>query len=106
MADITQVQAQPEIGLTFARILKAFLRQDPDIMLTCKTCRSPVEDDFLSCPFCQAELQKKCGGCERIVAPHWITCPTCQTSLSSKVKPIKGRTGQLAEEKLPRTVPA
>lgn len=37
MAGITQVQAQPEIGLTFARILKAFLRQDPDIMLIGET---------------------------------------------------------------------
>lgn len=37
LAGITQVQAQPEIGLTFARILKAFLRQDPDIMLIGET---------------------------------------------------------------------
>ncbi|MFN4152727.1 MAG: GspE/PulE family protein, partial [Candidatus Sericytochromatia bacterium] len=29
LAGITQTQAQPAIGLTFARILKAFLRQDP-----------------------------------------------------------------------------
>lgn len=34
---ITQVQAIPSIGLTFARILKAFLRQDPDIMLIGET---------------------------------------------------------------------
>lgn len=37
LAGITQSQAQPEIGLTFARILKAFLRQDPDIMLIGET---------------------------------------------------------------------
>jgi len=34
---ITQTQAQPSIGLTFPRILKAFLRQDPDIMLIGET---------------------------------------------------------------------
>ncbi|PKL74722.1 MAG: hypothetical protein CVV27_19040, partial [Candidatus Melainabacteria bacterium HGW-Melainabacteria-1] len=34
---LTQTQAQVEIGLTFARILKAFLRQDPDIMLIGET---------------------------------------------------------------------
>ena len=34
---INQVQAKPEIGYTFARILKAFLRQDPDIMLIGET---------------------------------------------------------------------
>ncbi|MGV3525176.1 MAG: GspE/PulE family protein [Candidatus Sericytochromatia bacterium] len=37
LAGITQSQAQPGIGLTFARILKAFLRQDPDIMLIGET---------------------------------------------------------------------
>jgi len=30
---INQVQVKPEIGLTFANALRAFLRQDPDIML-------------------------------------------------------------------------
>ncbi len=30
---INQVQAKPEIGLTFAAALRSFLRQDPDIML-------------------------------------------------------------------------
>jgi type IV pilus assembly protein PilB len=33
LAGINQVQAKPEIGLTFAEGLKSFLRQDPDIML-------------------------------------------------------------------------
>ena len=37
LAGITQTQAQPSIGLTFSRILKAFLRQDPDIMLIGET---------------------------------------------------------------------
>ncbi|MDB5098253.1 MAG: type pilus assembly ATPase PilB, partial [Cyanobacteria bacterium RYN_339] len=36
-AGITQCQAKPEIGYTFARILKSFLRQDPDIMLIGET---------------------------------------------------------------------
>lgn len=34
---INQCQVRPEIGYTFARILKAFLRQDPDIMLIGET---------------------------------------------------------------------
>lgn len=34
---ITQVNVRPEIGYTFARVLKAFLRQDPDIMLIGET---------------------------------------------------------------------
>ncbi|HEY9857422.1 MAG TPA: ATPase, T2SS/T4P/T4SS family [Stenomitos sp.] len=34
---INQCQVRPEIGFTFARVLKAFLRQDPDIMLIGET---------------------------------------------------------------------
>src|SRR5262249_119005 len=37
MAGITQVQVLREKGLDFARILRAFLRQDPDIMLVGET---------------------------------------------------------------------
>lgn len=33
LTGINQVQVKPEIGLTFASSLRAFLRQDPDIML-------------------------------------------------------------------------
>jgi general secretion pathway protein E len=33
MDDITQIQIQPEIGLTFAHSLRSILRQDPDIIL-------------------------------------------------------------------------
>jgi type IV pilus assembly protein PilB len=34
---ITQIQANPAINLTFASILRAFLRQDPDVMLVGET---------------------------------------------------------------------
>ena len=33
MAGINQVQVRSDIGLTFARILRSFLRQDPDVMM-------------------------------------------------------------------------
>jgi type IV pilus assembly protein PilB len=34
---VTQIQAKSEIGLTFAAILRAFLRQDPDVLLVGET---------------------------------------------------------------------
>jgi type IV pilus assembly protein PilB len=34
---VTQIQVNPAIGLTFAAILRAFLRQDPDVMLVGET---------------------------------------------------------------------
>ena len=33
LAGIDQVQVKPEIGLTFAHVLRSFLRQDPDILM-------------------------------------------------------------------------
>jgi type IV pilus assembly protein PilB len=37
LAGVTQIQANPSINLTFANILRAFLRQDPDVMLVGET---------------------------------------------------------------------
>ena len=37
LAGINQVQVNPDIGLNFARVLRAFLRQDPDIILVGET---------------------------------------------------------------------
>ncbi|MBI4485170.1 MAG: Flp pilus assembly complex ATPase component TadA [Acidobacteria bacterium] len=34
---VTQIQVHPDIGLTFAAILRAFLRQDPDVLLVGET---------------------------------------------------------------------
>jgi type IV pilus assembly protein PilB len=34
---VTQIQANPAIGLTFASVLRAFLRQDPDVLLVGET---------------------------------------------------------------------
>jgi type IV pilus assembly protein PilB len=37
LAGVNQIQAHKEIGLDFARILRAFLRQDPDVILVGET---------------------------------------------------------------------
>jgi len=37
LAGINQVQVNPDIGLDFARVLRAFLRQDPDVILVGET---------------------------------------------------------------------
>jgi type IV pilus assembly protein PilB len=37
MAGINQVLVRQDIGLTFARALRAFLRQDPDIIMVGKS---------------------------------------------------------------------
>jgi len=37
LAGVTQIQVAPDIGLTFASVLRAFLRQDPDVLLVGET---------------------------------------------------------------------
>jgi type IV pilus assembly protein PilB len=37
LAGVTQVQVKPDINLSFASVLRAFLRQDPDVMLVGET---------------------------------------------------------------------
>jgi type IV pilus assembly protein PilB len=37
LAGINQVQVNPDIGLDFARVLRAFMRQDPDVILVGET---------------------------------------------------------------------
>ena len=37
LAGVTQIQVNASIGLTFANVLRAFLRQDPDVMLVGET---------------------------------------------------------------------
>jgi type IV pilus assembly protein PilB len=37
LAGVNQIQVHPDIGLDFARILRAFLRQDPDIIMVGET---------------------------------------------------------------------
>lgn len=40
-ADVNQVPIKPQIGLTFAHSLRAFLRQDPDVRLEKSVTREP-----------------------------------------------------------------
>jgi type IV pilus assembly protein PilB len=37
LAGVTQIQVASDIGLTFAKVLRAFLRQDPDVLLVGET---------------------------------------------------------------------
>ncbi|MDP3013147.1 MAG: zinc ribbon domain-containing protein, partial [Candidatus Subteraquimicrobiales bacterium] len=49
--------------------------------LLCLACGSPVENDFLCCPYCRKTLKKSCPNCSRLLLPGWVVCPYCKTSL-------------------------
>ena len=46
----------------------------------CPSCRRPVQDDFMACPYCRAVLKEPCASCSRLLMRAWRHCPYCATS--------------------------
>jgi len=44
---------------------------------SCQTCRRPIDDDFVVCPFCRTVLREACRNCGRAIRTSWLTCPYC-----------------------------
>jgi type IV pilus assembly protein PilB len=51
----------------------------------CPTCRNPVSDDFVKCPFCQFELKHSCPRCGAFMESGWMSCAKCGLSLEEAV---------------------
>jgi len=63
---------------TFQRSLEEeYLLQDLEELPLCQSCRRYVEDDFLLCPHCHAQLRDPCPTCARLVDLRWALCPYC-----------------------------
>jgi type IV pilus assembly protein PilB len=45
----------------------------------CPSCRNPIGEEFMVCPFCQAELRKLCPKCKGRIEEGWKSCPSCGT---------------------------
>ena len=43
----------------------------------CFECGATVQEDWVRCPFCSAQLRERCDGCGGLLKLHWTTCPTC-----------------------------
>ncbi len=54
-----------------------YLLQDLEELPHCQSCHRYVEDDFVLCPHCHAQLREACGNCERLVDLRWPLCPYC-----------------------------
>ena len=70
-----------------------YLLQDLEELPHCPSCHRYVEDDFVLCPHCHAQLREACGNCERLVDLRWPLCPYCgvvhseQNELAERVEP-------------------
>lgn len=70
-----------------------YLLQDLEELPHCPSCHRYVEDDFVLCPHCHAQLREACANCERLVDLRWPLCPYCgvvhseQNLLEERVEP-------------------
>ena len=66
------------LDVAFQRSLEEeYLLQDLEELPHCPSCHRYVEDDFVLCPHCHAQLREACGNCERLVDLRWPLCPYC-----------------------------
>ena len=56
-----------------------YLLQDLEELNHCPSCHRTVEDAFVICPSCQAQLRESCSTCGRLVDLKWPVCPYCTT---------------------------
>ncbi len=47
----------------------------------CPSCAAPVQEDFVFCPRCGAEILAACPSCHRAVQTDWTRCAYCGTDL-------------------------
>ena len=49
--------------------------------LVCPQCRRSVEEGFVTCPHCGAELKFRCPHCGTPTEPDWLCCAQCGAQL-------------------------
>ena len=50
-------------------------------MQPCPHCGTAVQEDFVFCPRCGAEILTACPSCHRAVQSDWTHCPYCGIDL-------------------------
>ena len=59
----------------------------------CGRCSYPVEDDYIMCPNCGAQLKNVCPNCGKPLNPEWNACPWCCTRTPNAQRGRGGRAG-------------
>jgi RNA polymerase subunit RPABC4/transcription elongation factor Spt4 len=68
--------AQPE------QIHAQVRRAEPQVATRpCPSCGTAVQDDFVFCPRCGAEVLTACPSCHRAVQTDWTHCAYCGVDL-------------------------
>lgn len=53
----------------------------PAAATPCPRCQSPLQEGFVFCPHCGAEVLTACPACHRAVRADWTHCAYCGTDL-------------------------
>jgi RNA polymerase subunit RPABC4/transcription elongation factor Spt4 len=53
------------------------LLQELEDQKSCPSCKRRVQDEYLICPSCRAQLKEPCRQCSRPLHYAWIACPFC-----------------------------
>lgn len=65
-----------------------YLLQDLEELPRCPACHRQVQDDFVLCPHCQAQLREPCPSCSRLVDLRWSVCPYCAAPQRGQPEPL------------------
>jgi CheY-like chemotaxis protein len=68
--------AKVESGVTTLDEVKRVIQFDARAP-KCPQCGNPVEDQFMSCPFCRHTLRSACTACGMTLKKKWTSCPHC-----------------------------
>jgi type II secretory ATPase GspE/PulE/Tfp pilus assembly ATPase PilB-like protein/ActR/RegA family two-component response regulator len=66
-------------GLTTIEEVLRVVEVETEETYPCPQCRSQVNRDFMSCPFCMHNLRVVCESCRQDLKPEWKMCPYCTT---------------------------
>jgi len=55
--------------------------EHPVVTKPCPSCGVSVQEDFVFCPNCGAEILAACPSCHRAVQTDWMRCPYCGVDL-------------------------
>jgi len=71
--------------------------------LQCPQCLNPVEEHFVTCPFCRHSLRSACGACGKTLKKKWTSCPYCRaattdgTAAATPAAPAEPATGEAVD---------
>lgn len=70
------------------------------VILSCPSCQSEVDKEFIICPDCHTTLKHECYYCKKEIRQNWTVCPYCQTK-QKKSKILVGENVEKKEENIP-----